>query len=80
MALQTLGTNLHMVVLSTLQWYCSEVQLSAVDKCLNVTASVSPTSNGFLQFVSDFLRWVLIPSYFKSNKAKSPVAWYFSCD
>ena len=28
-----------MVVLPTLQWYCSEVYVSPVDKCLNVTAS-----------------------------------------
>ena len=57
MALQTWGTNLQMVVLPTLQSYCSEVYVSSVDKCLKVTASLKATSSGFLKLVIDFLRW-----------------------
>ena len=33
-----------MVVLPTLQWYYSEVQLSTMDKCLNVTDKTNPIS------------------------------------
>ena len=57
MALQTWGTNLQMVSLPTLQWYCSEVYVSPVDKCHKVTASFKPTSSGFLKLVIDYLSW-----------------------
>ena len=60
-----LGTNLQVVVLPTLNWYCSEVYVSPVDKCLKVTASFKPTSSGFLKLMIDFLRWGMILSSIK---------------
>ena len=54
-----------MVVLPTLHWYCSEVYVSPVDKCLNVTASFNLTSSGFVKLAVDFLRQGVILSSLK---------------
>ena len=88
MALQTWGTDLQMVILLIVQWYCGEVYVSPVDKCLKVTASFMPTSSGFLKLVIDFLRWGGGggDSFFNQIKkcwfhpSKVSVAWYVSSD
>ena len=51
------GTNLQIVIFTSLHLYCSEVYVSPVDKCLKVTANFNPTSTAFLKLVIDFLRW-----------------------
>ena len=82
-----LGTNFQMVVLPTLQWYCIEVYVSPVDKCLKVTVSFKLTSSCFLKLLIDFLRWGVILSSIKSkmtyilclkwfHPGKVSVAWY----
>ena len=59
MARQTLGTNLHMVVWSSSQWYYKDMYVSPVARCLCIIASFRPTSKGFLKFVSSFFLLVV---------------------
>ena len=46
------------MVWPTSQGYCKDVYFGPVARCLNVTASISPTSKGFLKFVTTFMMWL----------------------